>query len=176
MATALQTNSQTKNAPDKRERITGRLRHALDLMVWGDQNGRPLPYDEAARSVNITTRSMRKSLERTATRLYLREQREVFRACLTAKSLWRLDQLSIQDENRNAAVAALRVIEGQDEAQARSLNAESPHMTIQVVNVVAATPEPAPVIEHEPPRDSAGYLIDPATGERIFDPFRDRVG
>jgi hypothetical protein len=143
MANALIKN----DGPDKRERISPRLRHALDLMVWGDETGRPLPYDEAAKALNIKTQSMRRSLERSVTRAYLREQREVFRACLTSKTLHRLAELGWQDENRNAAVAAIRAIEGQEE-QSRASSAESPFVTIRIIN--APNTAPAPVIEHEP--------------------------
>jgi hypothetical protein len=147
MTTALQT----KDRHDKRERITGRLRHALDLMIWGDQTGKPLAYDEAARAVNISTRSMRKSLERPTVRMYLQTQKQVLRACLSAKTLWRLEELGWQNENRNAAVAAIRCIEGQEE-QSRSFNAESPRLTI-----IIRQPDPAPapvVVEHAPPIES----------------------
>ena len=81
----------------------GRLRHALDLMIWGDETGKPLDWQDAARSVNITARSMRKSLERPAVRSYLLEQNQVLRACLSAKSLSRLDELAAQRSNMNAA-------------------------------------------------------------------------
>lgn len=143
-------NALTKSGPiGKPYRVVGRLRHACDLMVWGDQTSKPLPWNDAARAVGISARSMRKSLERPAVRAYLMQQKQVFRTCLSAKTLWRLDELASQDENRNAAVAALRVIEGQDEAQSRSLHSNSPHVTIRIVGPAVA---PAPVtIEHSPP-------------------------
>lgn len=138
-----------KDHPNQPERISKRLRSALDMMIWGDETGRPLAYDEAAKIINVSTRSMRKSLERPVVRAYLREQREVFRACLTPRSLWHLAEISAQRVNMNAAVAACRTVLGQDEAQIRSSSAFEPHVTIRIVNAVNAAP-PAPVIEHEP--------------------------
>jgi hypothetical protein len=163
------TTELAKTRPDKRERISPRLRHALDLMIWGDQTGRPLPYDEAAKAVNISTHSMRRSLERPTTRAYLRAQREVYRAALSSKTLHRLAELGWQDENRNAAVAAIRAIDGQEE-QSRPLTSESPHVTIRIVNVA---PAPAvTTIEHVRP------IAEPEPPDRhripVFDPFRDR--
>jgi hypothetical protein len=178
------TTALAKTRPDKRSRITARLKVALDLMVWGDQTGKPLDYTEAGRTVNISARSMRRSLERPLVRQYLVQQGQVFRASLTPRSLWHLAEISAQRVNMNAAVAACRTVLGQDEAQSRSLNPESsPHMTIQIVNV-QPSPAPAPVIEHSPlpeleaepappHRDQSGRLVD-ADGRPVFDPYRDR--
>jgi hypothetical protein len=152
-----------KDHPNSRERISKRLKVALDAMIWPDESGRSLDYDEAARLVGIPVKSMRKSLERPVTRRYLRAGAEVFRAALSTKIVSRLGQLSMQDENRNAAVAACRTVLGQDEAQSRSLNAESsPWLTIRVIAAPAAPALPAKVIEHEP-----------ELGSDPHDPFRE---
>jgi hypothetical protein len=169
-----------KDRKDKRERISPRLRHALDLMIWGDQTGQPLAYDEAGRATNISTRSMRKSLDRPAVRTYLAAQREVLRAALSAKHIYRLDELVMQNTNRAAAVAALRLSLG-DPDEARSNTAQTPGVTI---NIIPAPPVPAlvdvrsipvpqgvldaqrpPTIDHEPSPAKA----DPT----IFRPRRD---
>jgi hypothetical protein len=164
-----------KDHPNSRERISKRLKAALDMMVWPDELGRTLAYDEAAHRANITTRSMRKSLERPVVRMYLRAEAEVFRATLSTQTLARLRDLGWQDENRNAAVAAIKVIRGEDEDQSRSLNLPSPHVTIRIVNAVNAAP--APPIESKPPVDE----LEPAPeydreGHLIprfrFDPYR----
>ena len=92
---------------DKRtETIPARLKAALDLMTWGGPDGKPLPWDEAARTAQISARSMRRSLERPAVRRYLLEQKEVLRACLSARNLFHLDELVSQRENKGAAVQA----------------------------------------------------------------------
>jgi hypothetical protein len=84
-------------------------RTALDLMFWGGPDGTPLDYDEAARTANLTVRSMRRALERPNVRQYLRTQRDVFRARISARVIHRLDELSQQNTNMNAAVGASRV-------------------------------------------------------------------
>jgi hypothetical protein len=137
-----------KDHPNSRERISKRLKIALDAMIWPNENGRSLDYDEAARLAGIPVKSMRKSLERPVTRRYLRTNAEVFRGALSTKILSRLVQLAEQDENRNAAVAACRTVLGQDEAQPRSLNGSSPWLTIRVIN--NAAPAPAVTIDAKP--------------------------
>jgi hypothetical protein len=149
-----------KTKPDKRERVIGRLRHALDLMIWGDETGKPLDWTDAARTVNISARSMRRSLERPAVRQYLQEQKQVLRACLSAKSLSRLDEIAAQRSNMNAAVNAIRTIDEGDAAAVRPSAANAPGVTIRIINVTAPPPAiecvvPSPLtIDHEPPCDS----------------------
>jgi hypothetical protein len=143
----------TEKRPDKRERIAGRLRHALDLMIWGDETGKPLDWQDAARAVNISARSMRKSLERPAVRSYLLEQKQVLRACLSAKSLSRLDELAAQRSNMNAAVNAIRAIDEGEQAALRPPGSATPGV---VIVIRPAPPAPAIdqrtrlTIEHEP--------------------------
>jgi hypothetical protein len=156
--------AEPKKKVDKRERISGRLRHALDLMVWGDESGKIIEWDVAGRTVNISARSMRRSLERYAVRQYLQEQKQVLRACISAKSLWRLDEIAAQRSNMNAAVNAIKAIDGDEAATARQ-DAVVPGVTIRVVNVLQAPaadggrlievapakPEPAPALESGDP-------------------------
>jgi hypothetical protein len=134
---------------DRRLKIVGKLKSALDLMVWGAEDGRPLAYDDAARTANLTVRSMRRALERPHVRAYLRTQREVFRASISARVIFRLDELAHQNENRNAAVSASRaILQMEDEAETRR---PSEPMTPGLIIVVAAAAHPsAPrTIEHD---------------------------
>jgi hypothetical protein len=138
--TSTELKPQQSNDPaDKRFRISARLRHALDLMIWGNADGNPLDWDEAGRTVNISARSMRRSLERPAVRTYLREQKQVLRACISAKSLWRLDELAAQRVNMNAAVSALKVIEDGDASPTASNNTAA-GVTIRIINQTVAVP------------------------------------
>jgi hypothetical protein len=91
---------------------------------------------------------MRKALQRPVVRMYLRAEAEVFRASLTPRSLWDLREISAQRVNMNAAVSAARTIVGAEE-QSRPITAESPHLTIKIVNAVNTAPV-APTIEHKP--------------------------
>jgi hypothetical protein len=107
----------------------------------GDETGKALDWDDAARAVNISARSMRKSLERPAVRQYLLAQRVVLRSCLSAKNLLRLDAPADQKTNLNAAVKGSQIIEAvSDEAlTARPMASFDPHVTIRII---AESPEP----------------------------------
>jgi hypothetical protein len=142
-----------KQKPDKRERIMGRLRAALDLMVFGDETGKPLDYVEAGRTVNISARSMRRSLERHAVRKYLAEQKQVARACASAANIWHLAEIAAQRSNMNAAVNAVRALDEGDPEAIRPLNDQRPGVTIIVRHVVEAPPAlPERVIDITPRR------------------------
>src|SRR5271167_2577342 len=92
--------AETETSKDKPRRVGGKLKAALDLMIWGDRdsdNPRPaMPYDEAARTAGLTVRSMRRALERHHAQSYLRKQRQVLRASLDARTLSRLAELRDQ--------------------------------------------------------------------------------
>jgi hypothetical protein len=147
------TTALTKTRPDKHERIRKRLKYALDAMIWGGPDGQLVDYVAAAKLANISTRIMRKNLERPHVLRYLRTQREVFRASLSSKSLWHLDQISSQRVNMNAAFAACRAVLGQDEQSRLPTADSSPYVTIKILNVAAPTPpvtiEAKPVAELE---------------------------
>lgn len=96
---------------ERRLRIGGKLRAALDLMVFGDENGNTLPWNDAARAANMNVRAMRRSLEKNHIRQHLRAQRQVFLAAAGAKNISRLVELRDQNENRGAAVKAVAVLE-----------------------------------------------------------------
>jgi hypothetical protein len=121
--------------------ISGKLARALDLMTWGNQDGKPLPWEEAGRTVGISARSMRRSLERAAVRRYLLEQKEVLRTALSARNLFHLDELVSQRENKGAAVQAARTIEGFDAPAVRPGEQPAAGITIRIINQVPASAE-----------------------------------
>lgn len=59
------------------KRVSGALRTACDLMIFGDGKGAPLEWDEAAQQAGLTTRTMRLAMARPWVRAYLRVQREI---------------------------------------------------------------------------------------------------
>jgi hypothetical protein len=129
-----------------RKQIRGKLKAALDAMVWHGQ-----PWDEAARNAKLTTRAMRKALDKVHVQQFIRHEREVFRATMSGRTLVRLAELRDQDENRNAAVKACQVLEqlGESESARGAMNA--PRLPGMVVNIITGA-MPAPVqgrpIEH----------------------------
>src|SRR5262245_50349308 len=89
--------------PNRPLQPTGRLKSALDRMVFGAADGIPLDYVEAGRTVGLSSRSMRRALERPHVRAYLNQARQVARASINAKNIWRLGQLRDQQTNPVAA-------------------------------------------------------------------------
>jgi hypothetical protein len=87
--------------------VSGRLKVALDDMTW---NG--TPWEEAARKANLTVRAMRLAMKRPVVLKYLRAERGILLASLSAGNLHALRNLRNQDENRAAAVQAARTLEG----------------------------------------------------------------
>jgi hypothetical protein len=121
--------------------ISGKLARALDMMTWGDQTGKPLPWDEAGRTVGISARSMRRSLERPAVRAYLMTQKEVLRTALSARNLFHLDELVSQRENKGAAVQAARTIEGMDAPTPAAMDPRMhPGITIRIIQPSTSPP------------------------------------
>ena len=131
------------------DRLTARMKAILDLMVWGSEDGKPLSWQDAAKTGQISTRSMRRVLERPVVRRYIAEQKQVLLACLSAKNLSHLDELASQRSNMGAAVAAARVIEGLDDARPAGFGdpRQQPGLTI---NILPAPASPQPVITVNP--------------------------
>jgi hypothetical protein len=144
--------------PDRRKIITGKLKTALNLMVWGDENNAPLEWDAAARTANLSTRSMRRALERPNVQAYLHGQKQVFRAAIGCKTLSRLAQLRDQDDNKNAAVAAAKTLE-----QLEDVAAGAPRVPTAPGFCIVVVDRGAPAVEHR-----SGVVIDaaPTASER----------
>jgi hypothetical protein len=124
--------------PKADDRIRGKLKLSLDLMVFGGEDGLPLSFDVAARSVNFPVRSMRRALERPHVRRYLKACGQVMRASICARIPHRLGQLMMQDENRAAAVRAAAVLETIDERE----SARPPGVPIQPGLTIIVLPAP----------------------------------
>lgn len=120
----------------KRSPVQGKLRQALDAMVWEGMN-----YDEAARTFNYHVRSMRRALARREVIAYLNSERQVLRASVSPKNIHRL--VAIRDAADNMpAVNAIKLLEelGDDHSQRQSGASASPGVTIRVVTVVQSAP------------------------------------
>jgi hypothetical protein len=123
--TTIKANVATK---DGRRQINRKLKASLDSMVWDG-----LPWKQAAERNNYRPSSMRSMLNEPHVITYLKQQRDVFRASLCAGNLLRLGQIRDQDDNRNAAVSAIKVLERIDEQPVQAANS-TPGMVIVVVN------------------------------------------
>jgi hypothetical protein len=122
------------------KRIGGRLKQALDLMVWGNGERRYLPDNEAAAIAGLHVITIRNALQRPHVLAYYKQQREVLRARESPANVHRLCE--IRDAANNLpAVNAIRALEqlGSDE-QTNKPNVPTPGISIRIVNVASPPP------------------------------------
>jgi hypothetical protein len=111
----------------KRVEIRGKLRHALDAMVWEG-----LEYNEAARKFNFHVRSMRNALSRPAVQAYLRAERVVLRESMSPRNIHRLREIRDAADNM-PAVQAIRTLEGMGDDQHAGTSKQSlPGLVVQI--------------------------------------------
>jgi hypothetical protein len=106
-AKELTTQQRAAIGKSARNGVSGRLKTALDDMV---ENG--TSWDAAALKANLTVRAMRLALKRPVVLKYLRAERGVLLARISPQNLHALQRIRDQDENKAAAVAAARALEG----------------------------------------------------------------
>lgn len=99
-----------RSAPGK---VTGRLKQALDLMVWNN-----LSDNEAAAKSKITVTAIRLALRRPHVRAYFREQSDVLREREGPRGIHTLIAVRDQDSNQAARVAAVREMRQANDEQA----------------------------------------------------------
>jgi hypothetical protein len=88
-------------------KVTGRLKHALELMVWSG-----LARDAAAKEAGLKPHSLYCAFRKSHVLAHYRNECEALRVSGRAKRLHRLDELAAQDENKNAAPASLLAASG----------------------------------------------------------------
>jgi hypothetical protein len=124
------------NDKPKRLEIRGKLRRALDAMVWDG-----LEYPDAARTHNFHVRSMRQALGRPHVQAYLRTERQVLRESLSPRNIHRLREIRDAADNM-PAIQAIRTLEqlGDEQSAAGSGASHSPGVTIVIRNEAPQPP------------------------------------
>jgi hypothetical protein len=127
--------------------VTGRLKRAIELMVWSG-----LTRDEAAVKAGLRPHSLYVAFRKGHVKSYYLGEVEVLRMSGKAKRLHRLDALAMQDENKNAAVSAIKAADAiPDEAQLRAqTGAQSAGITIRIVQQTVVAPTELPIINVTP--------------------------
>lgn len=87
-------------------RVTGRLKVAVDAMIW-----EALPRAEAAAKAGIREHSLYKALRRPPVMAYYLNELGVLRASERARNLHALVEVRNQTENQMARVAAVKALE-----------------------------------------------------------------
>jgi hypothetical protein len=130
------------------KRIGGRLKQALDLMIWGDGKRRYLPDNEAAAIAGLNVLSIRNALQKPHVLAYYREQREVLRARESPANIHRLCEIRDADNNM-PAVNAIKALEMIGDEQTSRPNTPTPGISIRIVQVSSP---PAPIDIKAAPR------------------------
>ena len=86
-----------------RNRVTGRLKVAIETMVWSGAC-----RADAAKISGLTDHSLRAALKKPHVKAAYLAELEVLRLSARARAFHRLVELSEQNDNRGAAVAAVR--------------------------------------------------------------------
>jgi hypothetical protein len=139
-----------------RNKVTGKLKTALDLMVWEN-----LRRKEAAEKAGLADASLRFAFRKPHVMAYYHAELAALRNNLRAHNVHRLDKIadgSANDMAKVAAVKALEIIADQADEKQRPGTALLPALQIVIVSGGTAPPkvigpaqlQPAPTIEHRP--------------------------
>ena len=156
----------SKSPTDTRvNRIQGKLKATLDVMVWD-----ALELVDACRQTGFSPAAMRNALQRPHVLAYLRNERQVLRASLSPRNLHRLAEIRDAADNM-PAVQAIRLLEelGDEQLQRNTGTTHQPGVTIRVINVAAPVQADARqrVIDHPAPAiDHPSQLQDGTGGEK----------
>jgi hypothetical protein len=132
--------------PTPKAIVPPKVKRACDLMIFEGT-----AWQEAAAAAGLTTRQLRLHLEKPATIQYLRQQREVFREAICSRNNLRLQEIRDQDDNKTAAVQAIKVLETRPEEIGGAGSARTPGVVI----VIGSTPQPVTIEAHAISTDSA---------------------
>lgn len=132
------------------KRIGGRLKQALDLMVWGNGERHYLPDNEAAAIAGLNVLSIRNALQKPHVLAYYKQQREVLRARESPANIHRLCQIRDAADNM-PAVNAIKALELIGDEQRISENT-TPGICIKIISnpepLRDITPAPARIIDY----------------------------
>lgn len=163
-------------APQKAQPIPKAVRAAIALLVRGrddDENCEPLDFVAAAREAGIRPDTLRRHFDRPAVRSLLLAERRRFRDILCATNEASLARIR-NGENAMAAVKAVQVLEqlGEEAAVRSSSAAQTPGVTIRIVNVTAPPAEPHTInLTPEPLPEP----LEQPSGEPVFHPPTPRL-
>lgn len=92
--------------------VTGKLKTALHAMVWEG-----LKRDDAAAKAGMTIHGLREALKRPHVKAWYLRECEVLRLSGKSRRIFRLEALSEQDDNKQAAINAIRALDQLEDEQ-----------------------------------------------------------
>lgn len=147
LATELTQRQIGRREASKPAKVTGRLKRALDLMVWDGKRD-----NDAAVETGMTVTAIRLALQRPHVRAYFREQMDVFRARESPRNIHRLCEIRDAANNMPAVNAVKALEQLGDGANGNSAGGamRSPGITIVVqgnAEVRETPPQPVEIVE-----------------------------
>lgn len=150
----LTTQQRAAKTKSKALKVTGKLKVAIDAMVWEG-----LDYADAGRKAELTAYAIRSALSRPHVLAYQREQLQVLRSSEYARNIRRA--VEIRDAANNMpAIHAIRYLDGENADNTSGINGmhRSPGMTVVVVQTAPLIApqrqiDDKPLIEHEDVRN-----------------------
>ncbi|MCK1718874.1 hypothetical protein [Bradyrhizobium sp. 141] len=127
-------------------KITRKVRDAISLMVWEG-----LKRDDAAQRVGMKDNSLYVALRKPDVRAFYLSECEVLRTSGRARRLHRLEQMSEQDDNKQAAVNAILALERLAPSDEAAVGRAASMPGLQIV-IQTNGPNP-PVIDVTPAQD-----------------------
>lgn len=117
--------------------MRGKLRESIEIAITEG-----LDWPEAATRGGLTTRAMRKALNKPHVLRFIRERRALFRAEISTKNEHRLAAIRDQDDNKMASLGAIKVIEQleRDEGEKPTLNRNITPGVVVVINANRSAP------------------------------------
>jgi hypothetical protein len=122
--------------PARKLQISNKVRVAIEAMVW-----QGLKRDEAAQVAGLKDNSLYIAMRKPDVRAFYLQECEVLRISGRARRILRMEELSEQSVNLNAAVNATKALDlvEADAIRSGSGAIRTPGMVIQIVNQVSAS-------------------------------------
>jgi hypothetical protein len=137
----LSTSLPEQPKPSPIERVTGKVRTAIEAMVWEG-----LPRAKAAEKAGISEHGLYKALRKPPVKAFYMEQLDVLRTSERARNIHALVEVRDGTGNAMARVGAVKVLEQiSDEAGSHRSSVTPPGLTIIIENGSSLT-QPAPRI------------------------------
>lgn len=127
----LTTQQKAAITKSKPLRVTGKLKSALDYLVW---EGGSHDYQSAAQKAGLTTRAVRLALDRPHVKQYLQQQRHVLLTSERARNIHAAIDVRDQLVNQTARIQAVKMLEemAEERTAAPGQRITTPGIVIQI--------------------------------------------
>jgi hypothetical protein len=120
---------------DKIERVTGKVRVAIERMVWDG-----LPRSKAAEAAGLSEHGLYKAFRKPPVKAFYMAQLEVLRTSERARNIHTLVDVRDQESNQMARVQAVKALEQIDDVEQASRGSQmQPGMQIVIVTGAPVT-------------------------------------